>query len=231
MSKRDSLAKVISINKEHDDPSIFRPGATTYEWDLEGVNFDGFLVFDTVKEKRYLTRYWCLCEKCNRKFKASFRNIVYGRFDGCPECYPKITQSDTLKYMRDNVGYILIYEPFHKYTRTSGFILYHRLVMERGLRKKEDPKGFLDSDGFLDPEKYKVHHIDGNLNYNMLINLMVVTASQHTTIHQRRFRVVRSKIEESFGDSQKDVMAFIAEQENSPAVQEFIAKYKEFKNE
>jgi hypothetical protein len=67
-------------------------------------------------------------------------------------------------------GYIEIYYPNHPNASQRGYILEHRLIMERilcrYLEKKED-----------------VHHINGIKNDNRIENLELLSHSEHTRIN------------------------------------------------
>jgi len=67
-------------------------------------------------------------------------------------------------------GYIWVYMPSHPNKNCSGYVLEHRLEMEkyigRYLRKDED-----------------VHHIDGNKSNNLIENLELINHKDHGRMH------------------------------------------------
>ena len=68
---------------------------------------------------------------------------------------------------RNDSGYIAIYQPNHPHAQSHGYVLEHRLVMERKLGR------YLES--------YEiVHHIDGNKKNNNDENLFLTTRKIHT---------------------------------------------------
>lgn len=67
-------------------------------------------------------------------------------------------------------GYILEYCPSHPYADRNGYVLQHRLIVERSIGR------------ILSPYEI-VHHIDGNKGNNALENLTVLTRSEHMKIH------------------------------------------------
>ncbi len=60
----------------------------------------------------------------------------------------------------DKIGYILIYSPNHKFKTKKGYVLEHRLVVEKFIGRLLNPKE-------------AVHHIDENKQNNKIENLML----------------------------------------------------------
>lgn len=74
-----------------------------------------------------------------------------------------------MKYRAD--GYVAIHRPDHPAATSDGYVLYHRRVMEKHLRR------------YLHPEEV-VHHIDGNPRNNRLRNLQLLEShSAHALLH------------------------------------------------
>ena len=68
-------------------------------------------------------------------------------------------------------GYIKVKAPKdHPYKDRKGYIMEHRLVIERQIGK------------YLEPEQ-EVHHLDGDKTNNKIENLLVVSKTEHRRIH------------------------------------------------
>lgn len=67
-------------------------------------------------------------------------------------------------------GYIQIYSPNHPHKNKDGYVLEHRLVMEKHLKR------YLTS-------KEVVHHINENPSDNRILNLMLVDDITHRRLH------------------------------------------------
>lgn len=81
-------------------------------------------------------------------------------------------------------GYVYAYAPDHPFA-SNGYVLAHRMVMERWLRLSDPESGFLVKLGcglYLSPE-YVIHHRDENKRNNVIDNLECLTASEHTRLH------------------------------------------------
>jgi hypothetical protein len=63
-------------------------------------------------------------------------------------------------------GYIMIYSPKHPFCIKNGYVLEHRLKMEKKLGR------FLKKDE-------NIHHLDGNVKNNKLNNLYLSSNSEH----------------------------------------------------
>lgn len=82
-----------------------------------------------------------------------------------------------------------IYIPKHPYANRYGRIKLHTYIVEQNHNLYSDKYFDLVNGIVVLNKKYMVHHIDGNHNNNNLHNLMIVTRSEHSTIHNmlRRF--------------------------------------------
>lgn len=75
-------------------------------------------------------------------------------------------------------GYKYIYSPYHPYSTKSGYVLEHRLVMEKHIGR------------FLN-KKEVVHHIDTNRLNNSIDNLELIDGSGK---HLMRFHNIKDKL-------------------------------------
>jgi hypothetical protein len=74
-------------------------------------------------------------------------------------------------------GYLKIKIPDHTYCDKSGYVFFHRYLIEQHLGYE------------IDPKEYDVHHIDENKMNNNLSNLVVIRHSAHMRLHalKRKF--------------------------------------------
>jgi hypothetical protein len=86
-------------------------------------------------------------------------------------------------------GYVSLWVTEHPFaanaSRTGGYILEHRLVMEEHLRKTDPTSPYLvEVDGRLYlPRGIEVHHRNGVKTDNRIENLQAMTRSEHTAHH------------------------------------------------
>lgn len=81
-------------------------------------------------------------------------------------------------------GYVLEWCPDHPFA-SGGYVMQHRLVIERWLRKNEPDSGFLVKLGnqmYLRPD-IEVHHKDEVKSHNQIGNLECLTRAEHARIH------------------------------------------------
>lgn len=73
--------------------------------------------------------------------------------------------------MDNGDGYILVYSPNHPFSNKKGYVLEHRLVMEKHLSR------------YLNPKEV-VHHINSNFSDNRIENLkLFLNNSEHHKFH------------------------------------------------
>ena len=77
-------------------------------------------------------------------------------------------------------GYIMIYKPKHPFCIKNGYILEHRLVMEKKLGR------------YLKKEE-NIHHIDGNIQNNNINNLCLLRSNSNH-IKKYHLKVKRNKL-------------------------------------
>jgi len=74
--------------------------------------------------------------------------------------------------IKNNNGYVMVYQPKHPHCDQQGYVRQHRLVME------EDLGRLLEKDEV-------VHHINGNRADNVIENLQLLSKKEHDLIHLR----------------------------------------------
>lgn len=90
-------------------------------------------------------------------------------------CTPELKKfgPKTTGIRTDVSGYKLIYKPSHPNATKVGYVLEHRLVMEKHLKR------------LLSKEEL-VHHIDEDKQNNSIENLELTNRSEHRSIHNGR---------------------------------------------
>lgn len=116
-----------------------------------------------------------LCAICNSPIESRRAKIYCGtscRNKGIAKNRRdyKLEGSPTWKGGRklDSTGYVLVKDP--KSTRSDGYIMEHRLLIEKHLGRelKQDEQ---------------VHHIDGDKTNNAIDNLSIMNKSDHMRLH------------------------------------------------
>lgn len=88
---------------------------------------------------------------------------------------------------RHSEGYVYVSAPDHPFA-SNGYVLEHRLVMERWLRENDPESPFLVKLGdnlFLSPD-FLVHHEDENRQNNAIGNLVCMTRPEHNKHHNAK---------------------------------------------
>lgn len=78
-------------------------------------------------------------------------------------------------------GYIFIRDYNHPFADTNGWVREHRVVAEKYLLNDENSI-VINGKKYLSPD-FHVHHKNHNKTNNSIDNLEIVTASEHTTLH------------------------------------------------
>lgn len=78
-------------------------------------------------------------------------------------------------------GYKMIYKPEHPNSQYDGYILEHRYVMASHLGRTLE-------------EWEHVHHLDGNKLNNDIVNLQIISASDHSRLHNKQKEIVRDSL-------------------------------------
>lgn len=119
------------------------------------------------------------CTYCGNKFL-----IWPGRSETAKFCSISCKTSNTNKVkargygeLTKENGYLKIKIPDHAYCDKSGYVFFHRYLIEQHLGYE------------INPKEYDVHHIDENKMNNDLSNLVVIRHSAHMRLHalKRKF--------------------------------------------
>ncbi len=89
--------------------------------------------------------------------------------------------------IKHSAGYVRVHMPDHPFAMSAGYVLEHRLVLERHLRKTRPGSPYLievDGQLYLRPGVI-VHHIDKTKDNNDAANLQALTQGEHAAMHNR----------------------------------------------
>lgn len=98
-----------------------------------------------------------------------------------------------LKLSRKNNNLIenKIYCPNHPFKDKNGRMLEHRLIVEENYNLFDLNRFVkIDSKYYLSPY-FHVHHLNGDHSDNRVENLIIVTKSEHTTLHNKTKQIIR----------------------------------------
>ena len=118
------------------------------------------------------------CKTCGEIFFAPDSNIKKGDGNSCSyKCRPNYFGKNSSAWkggkIKSDQGYILIYKPNHPNANSTGYVLEHRLIMEkqigRLLKSNEIP-----------------HHKNGIVDGNRIENLELFEWGKHTAHHNKK---------------------------------------------
>lgn len=156
----------------------------------------------------------CTCEFCGKKFHKKQYHINKTKHITCSkECCYKLRsllysgknnhqyglkgnlnasfKGEKIRRINHNNVDIKVYMPFHPHADRSGRVIEHRLIVEQNY-KLFNQKYFEEKNGIIVLKKTtQIHHINFNHNDNRIENLMPVTRSEHTSIHNLFSSIVR----------------------------------------
>ncbi len=110
-----------------------------------------------------------------REISTKVANKLKKRFKDNPELHPNWKGFHIFK------GYILIKNKNHPHARSDGYVLEHRIVMEKEIGR------------YLKPTEI-VHHINGNKSDNRIKNLVIVNIHEHE--HNTLLKIAQRRIRE-----------------------------------
>ena len=112
------------------------------------------------------------CKVCKKPYKRHFSQVKTSHYCSFKCLHKPGENNPTWKGGRkySGWGYVEILKPEHPYCKTGGYVLEHKLVMEKHLGR------------FLKKEEI-VHHINGIKDDNRIENLKITNQSKHSRYH------------------------------------------------
>ena len=156
----------------------------------------------------------CICEVCGKEFHLKQSAIDRNKHHTCSvECLNKLKsilykgagnhqyglkgdknasfKGNIILHRNNNLIERLVYMPDHPYADKNGRVKEHRLVVEQDY-KRFDIKYFEEINGkYYLKRSTQVHHINFNHNDNRIENLIPLTRSEHTKIHNKYEIIIR----------------------------------------
>lgn len=131
--------------------------------------------------QKYLTSK---CKKCSKEFiHAHKKGDIFCSMSCASKGHQrtlgmKFKRKNQPQYRITRAGYSEVYEPKHPLASSKGRVLEHRFIMCEKLNK-------------ILKSNENVHHINGDTLDNRVENLVVVSRSEHMSIHNRQ-RVMKT---------------------------------------
>lgn len=158
----------------------------------------------------------CVCEVCGKEYHCKPSQIKRYKHHTCSrECIAELKKKlycgegnhqfglkgklnssykgKELARKNNNIIDIWVYSPEHPHCDKYGRVTKHRLIVEEHY-KQFDAKYFETvGDKVVLKKSTQVHHINFDHNDNRIENLMPVTRSEHSTIHNMGIEIMRDK--------------------------------------
>lgn len=151
------------------------------------------------------------CAICGREFhlkESVIKKSKTGLFCCSKQCVGKLRsriylgennpnyRNNSLSYYYNN-GYkyqqIKIHD-FHPYKNKGNYYPYHRYVIEQNHEMFDNSYFNIINDNFYLKPEISVHHIDKNTLNNDINNLIPLSRSEHTTMHNKEKEIIRDKL-------------------------------------
>ena len=150
------------------------------------------MIVEQVANKRGILTAVCVCDWCGEEFERYLSDVKNNSKNYCCErcMWNALRYSHVGKggkeapnwrggKKRDKKGYVLIYKPQHPRAVKGGYVLEHRLVMEKVIER------------YLKPQEI-VHHINGIRDDNRPENLMLFkNDKEHQKYHYKQRDLVK----------------------------------------
>lgn len=81
-------------------------------------------------------------------------------------------------------GYVWIKVEQHPFSTEGGWVREHRVIAENNLELKDENSVIVNGKRYLSPD-YDVHHINMDKKDNTPENLMILTRSEHKSLHHK----------------------------------------------
>lgn len=136
--------------------------------------------------KKSKTGLFCCSKQCMGKLRS---RIYLG------ENNPNYRNNSLSYYYNNGYKYQQIkVHDFHPYKNKGNYYPYHRYVIEQNHEMFDNSYFNIINDNFYLKPEISVHHIDKNTLNNDINNLIPLSRSEHTTMHNKEKEIIRDKL-------------------------------------